>query len=175
MRRRDADRPKVAPTRIHGLKPPMPFTLALPDEAATEALGRRLADAARPSDVIALHGPLGSGKTTLARAFIRRLTAPGEEVPSPTFTLVQTYPTPRGTIWHFDLFRLGGQDEALELGIEEAFAEGIVLIEWPERLGDLLPANRLDLRLAVTADGDARSAALGGSAWSDRLAEIGHG
>lgn len=153
----------------------MPVTLALPDEAATEALGRRLADAARSRDVIALHGPLGAGKTTLARAFIRRLTGPAEEVPSPTFTLVQTYPTPRGTVWHFDLFRLGGQDEALELGIEDAFAEGIVLVEWPERLGNLLPAARLDLRLATAADGDARRAELEGDAWSSRLVELAHG
>lgn len=153
----------------------MPLTLALPDEAATEALGCRLADVARPGDVVALHGPLGSGKTTLARAFIRRLTRPDEEVPSPTFTLVQTYPTPRGTIWHFDLFRLGGQDEAIEIGIEDAFGSGIVLIEWPERLGSLLPAGRLDLSLAVTPDGDARQAELDGAAWSRRLAEIGGG
>ncbi len=113
----------------------MPLTLVLPDETATEALGRRLADAACPGDVIALEGPLGAGKTTLARAFIRHLTSPGEDVPSPTFTLVQTYAAARAPIWHFDLFRLSHADEAIELGIEDAFAEGIVLIEWPERLG----------------------------------------
>ncbi len=152
----------------------MPLTLALADEAATEALGRRLADAARPGDVIALAGPLGAGKSTLARAFIRRLTSDSEDVPSPTFTLVQTYATRRGAVWHFDLFRLSHAQEALELGIEDAFAEGIVLIEWPERLGALLPAQRLDVRLAVPADGDARQVELDGWGWTDRLAAVAH-
>jgi len=145
----------------------MALMLDLADEAATEALGRRLADAARPGDVIALAGPLGAGKSTLARSFIRRLTSAGEDVPSPTFTLVQTYAGKLGTIWHFDLFRLSAPEEALELGIEDAFADGIVLVEWPERLGRLLPARRLDVTLEVAADGDARRAAIAG--WSDRL------
>ncbi len=153
----------------------MPLSLVLPDEAATEALGRRLANAARPGDVIALEGPLGAGKTTLARAFIRHLTGPTEDVPSPTFTLVQTYASQRGPIWHFDLFRLSHPDEAMELGIEDAFAEGIALIEWPERLGPRLPARRLDLRLATESEGDTRLATLDGAAWQDRLAVMSHG
>lgn len=150
----------------------MSFTMALADEAATEALARRLADAARRGDVIALAGPLGAGKSVLARAFIRRLTSDGEEVPSPTFTLVQTYASARGTIWHFDLFRLRGAEEALELGIEDAFAEGIVLIEWPERLGNLLPPRRLAVRLSVAADGEARRVELEGVAWADRMGAL---
>jgi len=150
----------------------MSLTLALADEAATEALGRRLAAAARPGDVIALAGPLGAGKTTLARAFIRHLTSEREEVPSPTFTLVQTYASPRGTIWHFDLLRLRRPQEALELGIEDAFADGIVLVEWPERLGALLPERRLELRLSAAPDGDARRADLEGIAWNDRMAAL---
>lgn len=131
----------------------MPFTLALPDEAATEALGRRLADAARPGDVIALHGPLGSGKTTLARAFIRRLTGPGEEVPSPTFTLAQVYPTGALRLTHFDLYRIERADEAHEIGLDEALDEGAALIEWPERLAGHLPADRLDIELSVIGQG----------------------
>ena len=152
----------------------MPLSLALADEAATEALGRRLADAARPGDTIALAGPLGAGKTTLARAFIRRLTSAAEEVPSPTFTLVQTYPGRGGTIWHFDLFRLARPEEALELDFDEAVAGGIVLIEWPERLGALLPARRLEVRLTVAAESDARRAELAGAGagWEERLAAL---
>jgi tRNA threonylcarbamoyladenosine biosynthesis protein TsaE len=124
-------------------------TLGLPDEAATAALARRIAALARAGDVIALHGDLGTGKTFFARAFI------GEaDVPSPTFTLVQTYARPDGpAIWHFDLYRLKQASEAVELDIEDAFGEGISLIEWPERLGTLLPAERLDVALAIPAGG----------------------
>jgi tRNA threonylcarbamoyladenosine biosynthesis protein TsaE len=105
--------------------------LDLPDEAATESLARRLAGVARPGDVIALWGGLGAGKTAFARAFVRAAGDPAEEVPSPTFTLVQTYALAAGPCWHFDLYRLQAPDEVWELGIEEAFAGGIVLIEWP--------------------------------------------
>ena len=120
--------------------------LSLPDEAATAALAQRIAGLARVGDVIALHGDLGTGKTFFARAFI------GEaEVPSPTFTLVQTYARQDGpAIWHFDLYRLKQASEAIELDIEDAFAEGISLIEWPERLGALLPAERLDVALTIS-------------------------
>jgi tRNA threonylcarbamoyladenosine biosynthesis protein TsaE len=118
-------------------------TLDLVDEAATVHLARRLARAARPGDVIALEGPLGSGKTALARAFIQSLVGAEEEVPSPTFTLTQLYDCEIGTIWHFDLYRLDKAEDALELGIEDAFADGISLIEWPDRLGPWLPAERL--------------------------------
>jgi tRNA threonylcarbamoyladenosine biosynthesis protein TsaE len=119
--------------------------LALSDEAATATLARHIASLARAGDVIALHGDLGTGKTFFARAFI------GEsEVPSPTFTLVQTYAREDGpSIWHFDLYRLKQASEAIELDIEDAFAEGISLIEWPERLGTLLPAERLDVALTI--------------------------
>ncbi|MBF0334668.1 MAG: tRNA (adenosine(37)-N6)-threonylcarbamoyltransferase complex ATPase subunit type 1 TsaE [Alphaproteobacteria bacterium] len=144
------------------------LTLDLPDEEATMRLGAALAEAARAGDVIALSGPLGAGKTALARAFIRHLTSPDEEVPSPTFTLVQIYETAKGDIWHLDLYRLADPAETVELGIEEAFREGICLIEWPERLGPLLPGDRLDLRLSLA--GEARRAELTG--WRGRLGEI---
>lgn len=157
---------------MRALQGSMVLTLALADEAATETLGRRLAELARAGDVIALEGPLGAGKTTLARSFIRSLTDPAEEVPSPTFTLVQTYRGRSGAIAHFDLFRLTRADEALELGIEEAYADGIVLIEWPERLGGALPARRLALRLEPGTEDDARTATLESPAWAGRLARL---
>src|SRR6266700_1981101 len=114
------------------------IVIDLPDEAATAALAARIASLARPGDVIALKGELGAGKTSFARAFIRARNG-REAVPSPTFTLVQTYELPGGAVWHFDLYRLHSPEEAWELGIEEAFHAGIALIEWPERLGSLLP------------------------------------
>jgi tRNA threonylcarbamoyladenosine biosynthesis protein TsaE len=144
-------------------------TLSLPlrGEADTAALGERLAEHARPGDVIALHGDLGAGKTTLARALIRRLAGPETEAPSPTFTLVQSYQTPGLTIWHFDLYRLNDPREARELGMEETI-EGLSLIEWPERLGRDLPLARLEVRLSFHGDGRiARLVDL--DDWSSRL------
>ena len=155
--------------------PPPPPALdrrfALPDPEATERLAVVLAPYLRPGDVVALGGDLGAGKTTLARALIRALTGdPDEEVPSPTFTLVQSYATPAGPVWHFDLYRLSGADEVIELGWEEALATAIVLVEWPERLGRLVPPARLALDLAVTGP-ESRAARLGGDAgWAERLA-----
>lgn len=144
-------------------------TLSLPlaHEADTQALGGRLAGHCRPGDVIALYGDLGAGKTTLARALIRRLAGPEAEVPSPTFTLVQTYPTARLPVWHVDLYRLEDAREARELGLEDA-ASGLCLIEWPERLGADLPAARLEVRLSF--DGSGRIARLlDHDDWSSRL------
>jgi tRNA threonylcarbamoyladenosine biosynthesis protein TsaE len=145
----------------------------LADEAATAALARRVAAAARPGDLVGLSGELGVGKTLFARAFIDAAVGDGEEVPSPTFTLVQTYDSPAGTIWHFDLYRLTRPEEAYELGIEEALADGIALVEWPDRLGGLLPAERLEVDLAYGAQPTARKARLAGhGSWGPRLAEI---
>jgi tRNA threonylcarbamoyladenosine biosynthesis protein TsaE len=143
--------------------------LTLPDEAATAALARRIARIARPGDVIALTGDLGAGKTFFARAFIGE-----DDVPSPTFTLVQMYEKPGGgRIWHFDLYRLKQANEAIELDIEDAFAEGISLIEWPARLGALLPAERLDVALDFVSDPQARTAVLTGRGrWAGLLGEV---
>jgi tRNA threonylcarbamoyladenosine biosynthesis protein TsaE len=144
-------------------------TLSLPDEHATETLAARLAALARPGDIFALAGPLGSGKTTLARAFIRALTGPEEEVPSPTFTLVQSYDSAKGPLFHFDLYRLESPDQAEELGIDDAFADGISLVEWPERLGRLLPARHLRVALAAGPEEGGRIASIsGGEAWAQR-------
>ena len=106
------------------------WKLNLPDVAATERLAHFLAQELQPGDLVTLSGGLGAGKTTLARAIIQTLADDPElEVPSPTFTLVQTYETPTALVWHFDLYRLKDPQEAVELGIEDALSDGIVLIE----------------------------------------------
>ncbi|MGE0279781.1 MAG: tRNA (adenosine(37)-N6)-threonylcarbamoyltransferase complex ATPase subunit type 1 TsaE [Rhizobiaceae bacterium] len=128
--------------------------LVLADETETQRLGQDIAMALRTGDVLLLKGDLGAGKSTLARAIIRTLADdPALEVPSPTFTLVQTYET-RVPVRHFDLYRLSSPDELLELGLEEALQEAVVLVEWPERAEGSFPANAVAIELAhVTADG----------------------
>ncbi len=133
-------------------------TLTLENEAMTSALAGELSKLAlrviddHGSGVLALWGDLGAGKTSFARGFISAAMGYAEEVPSPTFTLLQSYDTPSGLIHHFDLYRLNVPDDALELGIEDAFSDGLCLIEWPDRLGPWLPRRRLDVRLDHTAD-----------------------
>ena len=139
------------------------FSLFLPDEAATDRLGAVLATRLRPRDVVALEGGLGAGKTTLARAILRAAASdPRLVVPSPTFTLVEIYDTPRGAFWHFDLYRLEAPEQVFELGWEDARADGMALVEWAERLGPLLPRERLTVTLAT--EGDGRRATIEGEA-----------
>ncbi len=140
--------------------------MILEDEGATAALGARLARALRPGDAVLLAGPLGAGKSALARAVLRALAGDAVlEVPSPTFTLVQTYDMPGGmAAHHFDLYRLDGPAGLHELGWEEAL-QGIALVEWPDRLGHLAPAGALRVALEPLA-GDARRATLAG--WEAR-------
>jgi tRNA threonylcarbamoyladenosine biosynthesis protein TsaE len=146
---------------------PAQLTLDLPDQQATASLGARIAALLGPGDAVLLEGPLGAGKTTLARALLRALvTDPALEVPSPSYTLVQEYETPRGPVWHLDLWRLEGQGDLRELGWEEARA-GIVLVEWPDRLGALRPKEALTISLFL-APAESRHAVLTG--WPDRLA-----
>ena len=153
------------------------WVVELPDEAATAGLAARLAGRVRRGDVIGLSGPLGSGKTSFARAFIRAYGTGAEEVPSPTFTLVEIYSFPdRPAIWHFDLYRLTAPEQAWELGIEEAWSDGISLVEWPERLGRLLPAEHLLLALAEGAGPASRVARLTATeGWAGRLQDLADG
>lgn len=123
--------------------------MRLEDEAATAQLGAAIAAKLKPGEAVCLSGPLGAGKSTLARALIRALTTPAEEVPSPTFTLVQFYEGPRLKVAHFDLYRLSNPDEAYEIGLDEALDDGAAIIEWPERLQGRLPADRLDVEIGL--------------------------
>ena len=135
----------------------------LPDPDATETLARALAPRLGAGDLVALSGGLGAGKSSFARALIAtRLAALGraEEIPSPSFTLVQIYDLGAVELWHADLYRLGSIDEIAELGLEEAFETAICLVEWAERLGPSLPASRLELRLEFAAEGEGRRAAI---------------
>lgn len=148
--------------------------IALPDEAATTALGRAVAPLLRPGDAVLLDGPLGMGKSTLARGLIRALAGEDVDVPSPTFTIVQFYET-APPVAHFDLYRLDRPSEAAEIGLDEALDLGAVLIEWPERLGAApeawLGPDRLTIRLEE--DGAGRLATVSGAGrWEEALKEI---
>ena len=140
--------------------------VTLPNLAATEHLAGQLAAILRPGDAVLLEGPLGAGKSAFARAVLRAASGdPALEVPSPTFTLVQSYDTPRGTIHHFDLWRLDGPAALEELGWDDARAD-IVLVEWPDRLGALRPAGALHIAL-TPIDDDCREAEITG--WPGRF------
>ena len=159
--------------RQNGETLPVVMAKRLETEADTIALGRALADCLRPGDVLALEGPLGSGKSVLARGMIHSLCGSDTIVPSPTFTLVQIYETPRFSIWHCDLFRLEGPEETVELGLEEAFAEAVTLIEWPDRLESWIPDRRLAGRFACEEPAAARVVELcGGDDWRRRLQSL---
>jgi tRNA threonylcarbamoyladenosine biosynthesis protein TsaE len=142
---------------------PPATTLTLPDQAATEALAARVAGQIQPGDTILLEGPLGAGKTTFTRAFLRALTNdPALDVPSPTFTLVQTYDTPKGPVFHYDLWRIDGPGALAELDWDTAL-DAIALVEWPDRLQDRRPENAMTITFTL-GEGDVRQATLTGRA-----------
>ena len=147
--------------------------MKLPDEAATARLGAAIAGLLKAGEAVCLSGPLGAGKSTLARALVRALTTPDEEVPSPTFTLVQFYQGARLRIAHFDLYRLTDPDEAYEIGLDEALDDGAAVIEWPERLEGRLPPDRLDIEITLDVDSGGRKVRLvPHGAWKGRELEF---
>lgn len=135
---------------------PSRYDLFLPSEEATDALARLLAGHLTPGTTLLLSGPIGAGKSHVSRAIIRTRLGRMEDVPSPTFTLVQTYEDPVCEIWHADLYRLSHPDEVLELGLEDAFGNAICLVEWPERLGKHAPQDAI--HLSLTPEGNGRRA-----------------
>jgi len=147
---------------------PETTSLFLADEGATSALAERIAPLLGAGDTILLEGEIGAGKTTFARALIRARIGRFQDVPSPTFTLVQIYESPGSEIWHCDLYRLTSPDEVLELGLDAAFEDGICLVEWPDRLGSAAPSGAL--KLALSLDGEGRLASfVGPPSWIERL------
>lgn len=139
-----------------------PFIWNCLSEAATNACAAEIAGRLKAGDIVLLGGDLGAGKTAFARALIRTLADDPElNVPSPTFTLVQTYDTPKAPIWHFDLYRLKDPDEIFELGWDDALAGGILLIEWPDKLEHHKPKNTLNIDLQpVPGNPEARTITL---------------
>ena len=145
--------------------------ISLADEAATNRFAAAMAALLRPGDTILLQGPIGAGKSAFARGVIRARLNRMEDVPSPTFTLVQTYDAPDGDIWHCDLYRLTDASEVLELGLDEAFQTAICLIEWPDRLGHDTPLDALTLTFVARAT-DHLVTFDAPLAWQDRLADL---
>ena len=145
-------------------------TLRLSSEDDTAQLGETLAKYARAGDCFLLRGQIGAGKSALARAFIRSLLGPETEVPSPTFTLVQTYDHGEIEIWHADLYRLSDTQEAVELGLTDAMDDQICLIEWPELMEGLTPESALDIELKVASDCHLATLTYGEN-WHCRLVE----
>src|SRR6476620_613358 len=134
---------------------PSGFSIVLANELATRRLAIDLTSILKPGDLVTLSGDLGAGKTAFARALIRHFAAdPGLEVPSPTFTLMQLYDTPSFPVVHADFYRIGDPSELAELGWEEASQSALLLVEWPDRAGPVLPRDRLDLALHLGSRGE---------------------
>ncbi|WP_171206511.1 tRNA (adenosine(37)-N6)-threonylcarbamoyltransferase complex ATPase subunit type 1 TsaE [Ruegeria sp. HKCCA0235A] len=146
------------------------LTFKSPEETAVFA--RQLGTSLRPGDVVLLEGPIGSGKTHFARNLIQSLMDEPEDVPSPTFTLVQAYDTPSGEIWHCDLYRLSAAEEVDELGLTDAFDTAICLVEWPDKMGPLAPQGALTLAFETGPNNiDFRRVTLSWTApkWAEKL------
>jgi len=143
--------------------PACTLTLTHPDETSERAA--ELARALNIGDVVLLFGDVGAGKTHFARSLILSLLSAPQDIPSPTFTLVQTYDTAKGEVWHADLYRITSPDEVEELGLVDAFDNAICLIEWPDRMGSLMPDAALTIELTACVDENARNLI---ASWQDK-------
>lgn len=146
----------------------LPPNLTLEDLTAMKAFAEKVASLTQSGDMIGLSGELGAGKTAFARAFLRSIGV-DEDVPSPTFTLVQGYDTTLGLVNHFDLYRLQSPRDLDELGFDDALADGIALVEWPERLGGFAHEQRLDIRFTVIQNNHRAVALRGRGHWAENL------
>ncbi|SMP06402.1 tRNA (adenosine(37)-N6)-threonylcarbamoyltransferase complex ATPase subunit type 1 TsaE [Shimia sagamensis] len=149
-------------------------TVTLKSPSETQALAIQISATLSAGDVLLLEGPIGAGKTHFARSLIQALLPVQEDVPSPTFTLVQVYDGPESEIWHADLYRLSAPDEVVELGLTDAFEEAICLVEWPDRLAELAPENALYLRFDVSKQAEHRQLTISWASphWSKKLERI---
>ncbi len=142
--------------------------LSFASPQALEAFGAQVAQVLGAGEAVCLFGRLGAGKSTLARGLVRALTRPDQDVPSPTFTLMQTYQSADFPLAHFDLYRLKRLEEAFEIGLDEALDVGAVVVEWSERLEGALPPDRLDVRLEIADDGGRLATLCGHGLWTGR-------
>jgi len=148
--------------------------LELPNLSATQRLGVLLADGLGAGDIISLSGPLGAGKSALARAIILSANPNETDVPSPTFSLVQTYELADKTpLWHLDLYRIETPEDAMQLGLDDAFVDAACLIEWPDRLKEFLPSSTLSIHLYLPSSNDSDGVRFADITapphWADRL------
>lgn len=137
----------------------------------TEVLARCFAEVLKPGDVLGLEGDLGAGKTAFARALIQALGST-EEVPSPTFTLIQIYELPAFVVWHVDLYRIEDESELQELGLDEAFEDAVTIIEWPERLGSQMPADHINIHILEIAESGRKFTMTSKGTAVERLCEL---
>ena len=149
----------------------IPISVQVPDIGALEAFAGRLAPLLKAQDAVLLRGDLGAGKTTFARALLRALGV-ADDVPSPTFTLMQSYETKTFSVYHFDLYRLKDPQEMEEIGFDDACADGLALVEWPERAESFMPRDRLDLHFTMDAQNRREVTLVPYGSWAERLKEF---